>query len=73
MSNTESGSGFMLLVFRVLLAVGLIGALVFAGWRIYRRLPAEARIRLFSPRAVRAVAAAGGAEQDRGSYSTFSA
>lgn len=41
MSNTESGSGIMLLVFRVLLAVALIGALVFAGWRIYRRLPAE--------------------------------
>lgn len=41
MSNTESGSGFMLLAFRVLLAIALIGALVFAGWRIYRRLPAE--------------------------------
>lgn len=41
MSNTESGSGSMLVVFRVLLAVALIGALVFAGWRIYRRLPAE--------------------------------
>jgi hypothetical protein len=42
MSNiTESDSGFPLLVLRVLLAVGLIGALLFAGWRIYRRLPAE--------------------------------
>lgn len=42
MSNTaDSGSSFLLLVVRVLLAVALIGALLFAGWRIYRRLPAE--------------------------------
>lgn len=42
MSNTtESESSFPLLVLRVLLAVALIGALFFAGWRIYRRLPAE--------------------------------
>ena len=41
MSNTESRSGFLLLVFRVVLGVALIGALLFAGWRIYRRLPAE--------------------------------
>ncbi len=34
-------SGFPLLVLRVSLAVALIGALLFAGWRIYRRLPAE--------------------------------
>lgn len=42
MSNTtQSESSFQLLVLRVLLAMALIGALVFAGWRIYRRLPAE--------------------------------
>lgn len=42
MSNTtESEPGFLLLVLRVLLAAALIGALFFAGWRIYRRLPAE--------------------------------
>jgi len=40
-STTEPGSGFLMLVLRVLLAVALIGALLFAGWRIYRRLPAE--------------------------------
>lgn len=40
-STTEPGSGFLLLVFRVVLGVALIGALFFAGWRIYRRLPAE--------------------------------
>ena len=41
MSNSsESGSSF-LLVLRVLMAVALIGGLLFAGWRIYRRLPAE--------------------------------
>jgi len=42
MSNTaEAESSFLLLVLRVLLAMVLIGALWFAGWRIYRRLPAE--------------------------------
>ena len=42
MSNTpESEPGFLLLALRVLLAVALLGALFFAGWRIYRRLPAE--------------------------------
>src|SRR5687768_15157771 len=42
MSNTtEPGSGFPMLVLRVLLAVALIGALLFAGWRVYRRLPTE--------------------------------
>ena len=40
-STTEAGSGFLMLALRVLLAVALIGALLFAGWRIYRRLPAE--------------------------------
>jgi hypothetical protein len=40
-NNTESESSFLLLALRVLLAVALIGALLFAGWRIYRRLPAE--------------------------------
>ena len=40
-SNTEPGSAFLMLVLRVSLAVALIGALPFAGWRIYRRLPAE--------------------------------
>jgi len=33
----------LLLLVRVLLAAALIGALYFAGWRIYRRLPAEAQ------------------------------
>ena len=42
MSNAaESGSSFLLLVLRVLLTIALIGALLYAGWRIYRRLPAE--------------------------------
>jgi len=42
MSKTaDSGSSSLLLVVRVLLAVALIGALLGAGWSIYRRLPAE--------------------------------
>ena len=53
MSNTAESSfwerghfarirtGFPLLVLRVLLAIALVGALLYAGWRIYRRLPAD--------------------------------
>ena len=37
----NSESNLLLLILRVLLAVALIGALWFGGWRIYRRLPAE--------------------------------
>lgn len=37
----KSESHLLLLIFRVLLAAALLGALLFAGWRIYRRLPAE--------------------------------
>lgn len=40
-STSEFESSFPLLVLRVLLAAALIGALSYAGWRIYRRLPAE--------------------------------
>jgi hypothetical protein len=40
--SPESSSNSLLLLVRVLLALGLMGALLFAGWRIYRRLPAEA-------------------------------
>ena len=41
MSSTEPGSGFPMLAMRVLLAVALLSALLLAGWRTYRRLPAE--------------------------------
>ena len=37
----KSESNFLVLILRVLLGAALIGALWFAGWRIYRRLPAE--------------------------------
>lgn len=39
--TTESRSGFGQLALRVVLAAALIGSLLFTGWRIYRRLPAE--------------------------------
>ena len=39
--NPESKSRLGQKVLRVLLAVALIGSLLFTGWRIHRRLPAE--------------------------------
>ena len=38
---TDGSKGNLLIVVQALLAIALIGALLFAGWRIYRRLPAE--------------------------------
>lgn len=38
---SEFNSTFPMLILRVLLAAGLVGALILAGWSIYRRLPPE--------------------------------
>lgn len=40
-SSPTSESLFPRLVFQVVLALALVGALLFAGWRIYRRLPTD--------------------------------
>jgi hypothetical protein len=39
--SKDSAGGLLLVIVKVLLAVALIATLFFAGWRVYRRLPAD--------------------------------
>ena len=39
--SKDSAGGLLLVIVKILLAVALIATLFFAGWRVYRRLPAD--------------------------------
>ena len=43
MEREVSNNGSLMTLLRIILALALLGSLIFAGARIYRRLPAEAR------------------------------